>query len=280
MRRRDCNKTTRWIWICLLPLFLAIFALSSPPWATAKGTTNVVDLELVIAVDVSTSMDEEEQRVQREGYARALRSPEVMQAIKSGRRGRIAVIYIEWASPEYQRVLVPWTVIHGPDDAAEMANAVKEQPTIPQGGTSISTALSFAGKLLRTSGLQSDRQIIDVSGDGPNNSGPPVTPIRDALVAQGSTINGLAISLSDHHQSNMIESFDLQYLKSYYEHCVIGGLGAFVLTVGDPADFENAIRRKFVNEIAGSSALLQLASNEGLDLTTADCLTHGQYQYR
>ena len=264
----------------MLLLLLAVFALSSPPWATAEETTNVVDLKLVIAVDVSTSMDQEEQRLQREGYARALRSPEVMQAIKSGRRGRVAVIYMEWASPENQRVLVPWTVIDGPDDAAEMANAVKEQPTILQGGTSIFAALSFAAKLLRTSGLQSDRQIIDVSGDGPNNSGPPITPIRDSLVAHGTTINGLAISLSHHHQPNMIESFDLPYLKSYYEHCVIGGLGAFVLSVGDPADFEKAIRRKFVNEIAGLSAVLQLASNERLDLSAADCLTHGQYQYR
>jgi hypothetical protein len=187
---------------------------------------------------------------------------------------------MEWASPENQRVLVPWTVIDGPDDAAEMAKAVKEQPTILQGGTSISAALSFAAKLLRTSGFQSDRQIIDVSGDGPNNSGPPITPIRDSLVAHATTINGLAISLSHHHEPNMIESFDLPYLKSYYEHCVIGGLGAFVLGVGDPADFEKAIRRKFVNEIAGLSALLQLASNERLDLPAADCLTHGQYHYR
>ena len=152
------------------------------------------------------------------------------------------------------------------------------QTTILQGGTSISAALSFAGKLLRTSGLQSDRQIIDVSGDGPNNSGPPITPIRDSLVAHGTTINGWAISLSHHQQPNMIESFDLPYLKSYYEHCVIGGLGAFVLSVGDPADFEKAIRRKFVNEIAGLSALLQLASNERLDLSAADCRTHGQYR--
>jgi hypothetical protein len=104
--RCDCSKATRWIWICLVLLFLAVFALSSPPWATAGEATDVVDFELVIAVDVSTSMDQEEQRLQREGYVRALRSPEVMQAIKSGRRGRIAVIYIEWASPENQRVLV------------------------------------------------------------------------------------------------------------------------------------------------------------------------------
>jgi hypothetical protein len=260
-------------------LLLAVFALSSASWATAKETRTVVDLELVVAVDVSLSMDQEELRVQREGYALALRSPEVMQAIKSGRRGRIAFIFFEWAGEDYQLVRVPWTVIDGPDDAAEIANAIEKQPIISRGGTSISAALSLAGKLLRTSGLQSDRRIIDVSGDGPNNSGPSITPIRDALVAQGIAINGLAISLSVSSPPNMRPSYELQTLKSYYEHCVVGGFGAFVHTIGNPADFESAIRQKFVDEIAGMSALFQLASNESLDLTAADCWTPGQYPF-
>ena len=271
MQLLDCNRTRRSVRNCLLPLLMAVFALSSVSWATAKETPTVVDLELVVAVDVSSSMDQDELRVQREGYALALRSPEVMQAIKSGRWGRIAFIYFEWANPDYQLVRVPWTVIDGPDDTAEIANAIEKQPIISQGGTSISAALSLAGKLLRTSGLQSDRRIIDVSGDGPNNSGPSITPIRDALVAQGTTINGLAISLSISNPPNMTPSYDLRTLKTYYEHCVIGGFGAFVHTICNPADFERAICQKFVDEIAGLSALFQLVSNESLDLTPADC---------
>src|SRR5262249_34837551 len=109
------------------------------------------------------------------------------------------------------------------------------------------------------------------SGDGPNNSGPSITPIRDALVAQGTTINGLAISLSVRNPPNMPPSFDLQTLKSYYKHCVIGGFGAFVHTIGNPADFERAIRQKFVEEFAGLSPLFQLVTNESPDPPPADC---------
>jgi Protein of unknown function (DUF1194) len=252
--------------------FVLALALSSPAWAASKES---VDLELVIAVDVSSSMSQEEQRVQREGYASALRSPDVLQVIKSGRRGRIAVAYFEWARLEYQRVVVPWTVIDGPADAAAIAAAVDGQPTIPQGGTSISSALLFAGKLLLTSGLGSDRQVVDVSGDGPNNSGPRVESARDALIARGVTINGLVISLPD-GAPDMIQSFDLDYLESYYGRCVIGGPGAFMLSVGDLTDFEKAIRRKFLAEIASPPVRLHLAARTSRYLAAPDCLAPGE----
>jgi Protein of unknown function (DUF1194) len=251
--------------------FVLAVALSLPTWALGKESEVAVDLELVIAVDVSTSMSQEEQRVQRQGYVSALRSPDVLQAIKSGRLGRIATAYFEWARPEYHRVLVPWTVIDGPADAAAIADAIAGQPVIPQGETSISSALLFAGQLLKTSGFMSDRRIVDVSGDGPNNTGPPVELARDALIARGVTVNGLVISLLN-GPPDMIDSFSLSYLESYYRRCVIGGPGKFVLSVGDLADFEKAIRRKFVTEIAGPPARLHLAASIIRDPALFDCL--------
>jgi Protein of unknown function (DUF1194) len=261
-----------------LTLALAV-ALSSPTWGLGKEPEVAVDLELIIAVDVSASMSQDEQRVQRAGYVSALRSPDVLQAIKSGRRGRIAMAYFEWARPEYQRVLVPWTVIDDRTDADAIADAIAGQPTIPQGGTSISSALLFAGQLLKTSGFMSDRRIVDVSGDGPNNAGPDVEPARDALIARGVTINGLVISLPE-GSPDMIQSFDLPYLESYYRRCVIGGPGAFVLSVGDLADFEKAIRRKFVAEIAGPPARLHLAAQSSRYPAHVGCLAPGRFPGR
>jgi hypothetical protein len=254
----------------VLTLVLAV-VLSWPTWAFGKESEVAVDLELVIAVDVSTSMSQDEQRVQRQGYVSALRNPDVLQAIKSGRRGRIAMAYFECARPEYQRVLVPWTVIDGPSDAAAIADAIAGQPVIPQGETSISSALLFAGQLLKTSGFMSDRRIVDISGDGPNNTGTQVQWTRDALIARGVTINGLVVSLL-HGPPDMIESFSLSYLESYYRHCVIGGPGAFVLSVGDPADFNKAIRHKFLTEIAGPPARLHLAAKIIRNPALIDCL--------
>jgi hypothetical protein len=270
MGRLDRYTPNRLIGSRVLTLALAV-ALSSPTWALGKESEVAVDLELVIAVDVSASMSQEEQRVQRQGYVSALRSPDVLQAIKSGRRGRIAMAYFEWARPEYQRVLVPWTVIDGPADAAAIADAIAGQPAISQGGTSISSALLFAGQLLKTSGFMSDRRIVDVSGDGPNNAGPRVESARDALIARGVTVNGLVIALLN-GPPDMMESFSLSYLESYYRRCVIGGPGAFVLSVGDLADFAKAIRRKFVAEIAGPPARLHLAAQSSRYPAHVDCL--------
>ena len=195
---------------------------AAPVLAWADQTGPPVDLELVLAADVSGSMTEEELRVQREGYVNALRNVAVITATLSGARGRIAIAI----GPFYDG--------------------------LAGGGTSISGALSFASRLLQMSGLKADRQVIDVSGDGVNNCGAPVAPIRDAVIAQGATINGLAISPLQSAADGNTDSFGQPTLEWYYKSRVIGGPRAFVITVGDRADIENAIQRKLVLEIAGA----------------------------
>ena len=155
---------------------------------------------------------------------------------------------------------MPWTVIETPADASGAAKLIRGQPTLSQGGTSISAALLAAAMLLGDSGLQSDHQVVDVSGDGPNNAGPPVERSRDALVARGVTINGLVVSTPPEGQPSDMIRFPLDYLISYYKHCVIGGPNAFVITVGDMREFEMAVRKKFVAEIAGPPASILLAA--------------------
>jgi hypothetical protein len=265
------------IWTCLIALVsVATVIASLSARADPKDTPSTVDLELVLAVDVSGSMNQDEQRVQREGYVHALRNPDVLRAIRSGTYGRIAIAYVEWASPDDQRVLLPLTVIKGPDEAAAFADLLEAQPILAGGGTSISSGLLSAGRLLQTSSLHSDRQIIDVSGDGPNNAGPPVAQVRDAMVARSATINGLAISKFRHDVPDMPNSFGEGSVGWYYEGCVIGGPGAFVIAVSDLADFEKAIRRKLVLEIAGLPSRLQLAAYDAHFPPRADCLTIGQ----
>jgi hypothetical protein len=240
-----------------------------------------VDLELILAADVSGSMTKDELRIQREGYVNALRNVDVINATLSGTRGRIAIAYFEWASPDDQRLVMPWTVIDGADSARSFANALKEQPIgayfyggLAGGGTSISGALSFSSRLLQRSGLQADRQVIDVSGDGPNNCGPPIAPIRDGVISRGATINGLAISPSKRAASDTTDSFGKPTLEWYYKSCVIGGPGAFVIAVNDRADFERAIRRKLVLEISGAPPRIQLAAE--MLSPRPDCFPMGQ----
>jgi hypothetical protein len=239
-----------------------------------------VDLELILAADVSGSMTKDELRMQREGYVNALRNVDVINATLSGTRGRIAIAYFEWASPDDQRLVMPWTVIDGADSARSFANALKEQPIgtyfyggLAGGGTSISGALSFSSRLLQGSGLQADRQVIDVSGDGPNNCGSPIAPIRDRLISLGTTINGLAISPSK-LAADTTDSLGKPTLEWYYKSCVVGGPGAFVIAVGDRADFEKAIRRKLVLEIAGAPPRIQVAAE--MLSPRPDCFPIGQ----
>jgi hypothetical protein len=222
--------------------------LAGPVPAAAQMTE--VDVELVLAVDVSRSMDLEEQRVQRDGYIAAFRHPEVIQAISSGEIGRIAVSYVEWAGSAYQNVVVPWTIIANEADSLAFADKLQENEPANQRGTSISNGLTFAAQLFETSGVAGLRQTIDVSGDGANNMGPPIMPTRDRVVAQGITVNGLPIMIRP-ALSATIEPFGIADLDVYYEDCVIGGPGAFMITVKDISQFQAAIRRKLVLEIAG-----------------------------
>ena len=184
-----------------------------------------VDLELILAVDVSGSMDREEQTLQRRGYVEAFQHPEVAQAVRSGPYGRIAVTYVEWAGPTAQAVAVPWTLIEDAATAEDFAAGLAEAPPSRIRGTSISGALAFAAPMFAGNGFDGMRRVIDVSGDGPNNIGPPVEPVRDAVLAAGIVINGLPLQLD----APLYMAIGGLELSVYYRDCVIGGPGAFVI---------------------------------------------------
>lgn len=209
---------------------------------------SVVDVELVLAVDVSYSMDLEELAIQREGYAHAIVSPEFLKALSSGPNGRIAVTYFEWASVNDQKVIVPWRIIDGPEAADAVAAEILKAPIRRASRTSISGAIKFAMPLIEDNPYRGIRRVIDVSGDGPNNNGPLVTEARDEAVAKGIIINGLPIMM---REANLI--MDVENLDLYYEDCVIGGPGSFVVPIKVREKFKEAIRTKLVLEVAYQS---------------------------
>jgi hypothetical protein len=229
--------------VVLLALVIA-YPVADDAWAQDVS----VDLELVLAVDVSWSMDLDEQRLQRDGYAAALRDPEVHKAIAAGPSGRIAVIYIEWAGIMIQRTVIPWTLIDSPAAARDLAARLDDLPISRDRLTSISGALAFSAKALDQSPFKGIRRVIDVSGDGPNNNGPPVLTARDEVLAKGIVINGLPIMLKTGSRGSY---FDVGQLDAYYHDCVIGGQGSFVIPIKDRSEFGPAIRRKLLLEIAG-----------------------------
>lgn len=219
-----------------------------------------VDVELVIAVDISYSMDPEEQALQREGYMLGLTSAEFLNALKQGIHGKVAITYFEWAGSSDQRVVVPWRLVDGPASARALADEIGAAPLRRAYRTSISGALLFAAPLFRLSGHRGLRRVIDVSGDGANNQGPPVTVIRDQVLEQGITINGLPIMLKRALQSNM----DIENLDIYYEDCVTGGPGSFMIPIQEREKFKEATRTKLVQEIATRDAprVMRVASSE------------------
>ncbi len=216
--------------------------------AQAGGGPLAVDVELVLAVDISLSMDPEEQRLQREGYIEALRDPEIIKAIRSGRHGRIAVTYMEWAGPDIQIHLIPWRVIDGRDSAEAFVRELAGKEYSRYRRTSISAALEYSMRLFDDRAFKADRRVIDVSGDGANNSGPPLLPIRDRIVDSGVVINGLPIIL---RPTMGYSSWDLPNLDRYYASCVIGGPGSFMIPITAPEEFVTATRRKLILEVAG-----------------------------
>jgi hypothetical protein len=216
-------------------------------YADTRPSAMPVDTELVLAVDVSYSMDPEEQQLQREGYMAAITSPEFMSALKSGMHAKVALTYFEWAGPYDQKIIVPWRLIDGPETADGVANDIARASYRRASRTSISGALQFAKPLFDASGFNGIRRVIDVSGDGANNSGPPVEMVRDDVLAAGITINGLPIMLKRPNTFTM----DIENLDIYYEDCVIGGPGAFIVSIHDRDQFKDAIRTKLVLEIAG-----------------------------
>ncbi len=236
-------RLLRWHRLRTAALIAATMVLAAP--AAAEPT---VDLELVLTVDVSLSMDFDEQRLQRDGYVEAFRDPQVRSAIQSGARGRISVTYIEWAGAATQLTVIPWTVIDSPEAAEAFATTLEGKPISRHRMTSISGALTYSEQALERNPHRGARRVIDVSGDGPNNSGLPVLPVRDALVRKGIVINGLPILLKTGGANS---AFDIPNLDAYYASCVIGGTGAFSLPVREKEGFAAAIRQKLLLEIAG-----------------------------
>jgi len=215
--------------------------------AAAKDNQPSVDVELVIAVDVSYSMDLDELAVQREGYAQAIVSKEFLQAMKSGPNSKVAVTYFEWSASSDQKIIIPWRVIDGPETADAVANEIMQAPVRRGSRTSISGAINFAMPLFEENPYRGLRRVIDISGDGPNNNGAPVIGARDAALEKGITINGLPIMVKEPSPLTM----DIDNLDWYYEDCVIGGPGSFVVSIKDRDKFKEAIRTKLILEVAG-----------------------------
>jgi len=226
-----------------------------PKLADTRASAIPVDVELVIAVDVSYSMDPDEQSLQREGYVLALTSKEFLQALRQGAHGKIAITYFEWAGQSDQKILMPWRVIDGPESADAVAAEISRAPYRRASRTSISGALRFAKPLFDDSGYRGLRRVIDVSGDGANNAGPLVELTRDDVLDAGITINGLPIMLKRPYSGTM----DIENLDEYYEDCVIGGPGAFVIPIREREKFIEATRTKLVLEIAGRQPEARIA---------------------
>jgi hypothetical protein len=229
--------------ITVLMLAVATWLSNGKPLAAVE-----VDLALVLAVDVSFSMESDEQDLQRQGFVEAFRSPEVHQAIHQGMLGRIAVIYVEWSGAFDQQIIVPWTVVEQPTDGLAFAERLLQSPIHRMSYTSLSGAIDFGIRQLDQSGFQTVRQIIDISGDGANNQGRTVTLARDEALARGITINGLPIMLK-----RLDSAWDIDNLDLYFRDCVIGGPGAFLVPVREKTQFVEAIRAKIIREITDQS---------------------------
>ena len=235
-----------WRIIAVLRLIWSCSAFSYPAFAK-----QAVDLELVLAVDISRSMDVEEQRLQRNGYVSALRHARIIKAIETGLRGKIAFAYMEWAGEDFQSVVMPWRIIANASDAHAVADELAARPIAREKRTSISSALVAAASLIANNNIESLRQVIDVSGDGPNNQGLPVKPISRKIIAKGIVINGLPFVIE--RPPGPSSFFAVPDIDRYYSECVIGGANAFVMPVTNKNEFATAILRKLLLEIAGAT---------------------------
>jgi len=234
-------------WLRLM--IAAVFLPAAGPAAAQDGQR--VDVQLVLAVDISVSMSKDELEIQRRGYASALTDPQVLEAITSGSYGRIAISYFEWAGVTSQRLVVPWTIIAGREDAQAVVDRISVPPAWQSRKTSISGALVFAADLMEKSPFKGIKRVIDVSGDGANNEGPPLAPTRDRVAASGITINGLPVMT----QAADLKPYEVPDLDHYFGECVIGGPGAFVMPVVGWEQFPEAIRRKLLLELARQPAV-------------------------
>ena len=234
----------------LLLLILAVVA-AVPAAATAAEQ---VDLLLVLAADVSRSVDNAKFQLQREGYAAAVSDPRVLDAIRSGRNGRIGLTFVEWSGVGSQRVVIDWTTVGDAESARGFGDRLLEAPRSFADRTSISGAIEFAMGQLARAPYESARRTVDVSGDGTNNAGRDVTLARDEAVAQGVTINGLVILSETPLAWNPDHTNPPGGLENYYRNNVIGGPGAFVLVAENFNSFGQAIVKKMIAEVAQAGA--------------------------
>ena len=223
----------------------AAIAAATPAIVRADEIVDV-DMRLVIAVDVSRSIDEEEAHLQRQGYLEALADQRVLDAMMGGPLQRMAIAYVEWAGTHYQRTAIDWTLIDSPGAAATFAAQLEASPMTSQSWTAVGAALAYAAAKFDEPLFRSTRKVIDVSGDGKTNNGPPAEIVRDELVKRGIVINGLPI-LSDRPNFGRPSEADLD---TYYEEKVIGGTGAFMVVATGFGDFGRAIRSKMTREIS------------------------------
>ncbi len=238
-----------------LLLIFCIALVLALPLVRAGSAAEPVDVELVLAVDVSLSMSPAELAIQRRGYAAALTDDRVIRTIQQGKYGKIAITYFEWAGWTSQEIIVPWTVIASRVDAARFARVLFANPPGNARRTSIAGALDFGADVFAESGFRGTKRVIDVSGDGPNNQGPSVKKMRDAVLKQGITINGLPLMTN----RSVASAYDIPDLDRYYANCVIGGPGAFMIPVNDWSQFPEAVRRKLELELAGPRSPLWAA---------------------
>ena len=238
----------------VIPTLIALVFCAAP-----QASADTVDLQLILAADVSRSVDPDEFRLQRDGYAAAFTDPKVLHAIASGPYRSIAVTFVEWSGSDAQRVVADWTVIRDEETAGDFINTLRTAPRSFAGFTSISAAIDFSMSHFASSGAESERRIIDVSGDGTNNGGRPVNDARDAAVAQGVVINGLAIINQHPNPGYTAHTQPPEGLGEYYRQNVTGGPGSFVITIEDFSTFAEAIVSKLVNEIADAGPLRRTA---------------------
>ena len=224
--------------------------LAIPSLVRADDEKLAVDLVLALGVDISYSMDEEEQHLQRGGYIDALVSKAVLDAIAAGSHGRIAVSYYEWAGTSERRTIIPWTVIDGAATARQFTENLKSQPYRRASRTSVSGAIDYGVAMIDEAPFITQRKVIDISGDGPNNNGRPVEAAREEALAKDIVINGLPIIF----QRRFNGSFDIDNLDEYYADCVVGGFGSFVIAIANQDQFTTATRQKLLREIASNDA--------------------------
>ncbi len=244
---RTMGSRLKWIGAFLTAVLLS--------WAGAEGAqaSEPVDLRIVLAADVSRSIDDAEFTLQRRGYAAAITDSQVMEAIHAGRRGAILISFVEWAGAGEQQTVVDWTPIANETDARDFAAQLSAAPRSFVGRTAIGSAIEYAFQKLSASATDAERSVIDVSGDGVSNQGASVTAARDAAVQANVTINGLAIF---NQRAAAFGGYLAAHtnppggIDGYYRSDVIGGAGAFVLRIDDFNSFEQAMIRKLITEVS------------------------------